>query len=67
MADPTKLELDFEILTLTNNIETMNRLGKSAIDLQNRLNVCRAKLQAMKSGVDAETQIGNNNDILSSS
>ena len=44
MDKQSKLELEFEILTLTNNIETLKKMGKHTRELQQRLDICREKL-----------------------
>jgi hypothetical protein len=67
MSERAKLKLEFEILTLANNIETMHRLGKCSIELQNRLNECRTKLQELTYPVVDEGEIVNNATILVSS
>lgn len=48
MAERTKLELEFEIVTLINNIENNNIIGTRSQDLQRRLELCRAQLEALK-------------------
>ena len=48
MSERSKLELEFEILTLTNNIETLKKLGKQTRDLKQRLDICNAKLFAIQ-------------------
>lgn len=48
MSDRSKLQLEFEILTLTNNIETLKKLGENTADHQVWLQDCRAKYQSLK-------------------
>ena len=56
MSKLTLLNLEFEILTLTNNIETLKRLGKNSTDLQNRLDACQAKLKELNTFKSSNSQ-----------
>ena len=44
----TKLELEFELVILLNNIENNKKLGKSSIELQRRLEACRKQIDTLK-------------------
>ena len=48
MEARTKLELEFEIVTLINNIENNKINGARTQDLQRRLEICRAQLDDLK-------------------
>jgi|GEM_PF-6328808 hypothetical protein len=67
MSERAKLKLEFEILTITNNIETMHKLGKSTAELQSRLHVCRTKLHELKFPFDDQRDTDNSANILGSS
>ena len=42
------LELDFEILTLTHNIDKLKKLGYRTADLQRRLDYCHAQVHSLE-------------------
>jgi hypothetical protein len=46
MCKRPKLELEFEIVTLSHNIEKLKKLGVRTAELQDRLEFCRAEFNS---------------------
>jgi hypothetical protein len=59
MVERTKLEIEFEIVILKNNIENNKIMGIRSTDLQRRLDACLVQLEALKSDEGA-TEIKSN-------
>jgi len=57
MSTLPELELKFEILTLSNNIEKLKSLGYRTADLQSRLDYCKAQFLSLNSGKSTESFI----------
>ncbi len=49
-----KLELEFEIVTLSDNIGKLDKLGFRTTELQNRLEYCFAAFEELKSKVESD-------------
>lgn len=46
MCERPKLELEFEIVTLSYNIQKLKKLGVRTAELQDRLEFCRAEFRS---------------------
>jgi|GEM_PF-6387835 hypothetical protein len=49
MCKLPELELEFEIVTLSHNIEKLKKLGLRTADLQSRLAYCQSQFRAINS------------------
>jgi len=48
------LELEFEIVTLSHNIEELKKLGFRTADLQSRLDYCQSQYRALNNLAECE-------------